>query len=295
MIIRLAKYSGYCFGVKRAITMALDAANLQENVYSLGPLIHNPQIVESLTEHGVQVARDASEPKDCTVVIRSHGISKNELDTLQSGRNDIVDATCPYVAKAQEIMSKLASDGYPVIILGDALHPEVKGIRSYGNEDTIVVSADCEVPNKRWTKLGLISQTTQKLENLQSLASKLIPLCNELKVHNTICSATSQRQSSTQELAACSDMMVVVGGKNSSNTKMLALLCKEVCDTIHVETAAELVPELFSTKQKIGISAGASTPDAAIIEVYNKIKEINGEDSFVQNIKDIPVFKEESC
>ncbi len=295
MIIRLAKHSGYCFGVKRAITMALDAANLNNKVYTIGPLIHNPQIVSSLAEQGIEVADDFSKIRNSTVVIRSHGISKDQLGVLLENKNKVIDATCPYVSRTQELVEKLVMQDYPILILGDKKHPEVIGMVSYGNSETRVVSPEWEPDTTSYKKLGILSQTTQRLENLQQLVAKMLPYANELKVYNTICCATSQRQSSAKELASCSDLMIVIGGKNSSNTKMLALLCSDITLTVFVETEADLKPEHFSGMAKIGLCAGASTPDGAIIAVYNKIKEINGETLCAKSIEEIPLFKEESC
>lgn len=295
MIVRLAKHSGYCFGVKRAITMALDAANIHSHIYTIGPLIHNPQIVQSLAEQGIVVANDVSAVQNATAIIRSHGISKIEMERLEQNANTIVDATCPYVSRTHEIVSQLVKEGYPVYILGDEEHPEVVGMLSYGNSETRVIKPDFDPEKQRYTKLSLLSQTTQKLDNLQVLVQKLLPVCTELRVFNTICCATSQRQNATMELAHCSDLMIVIGGKNSSNTKMLALLCSEITETLFIETESELNADLIRGKEKIGLSAGASTPDGIIISVYNKIKEINGELPIATSMDAIPVFKEESC
>ncbi len=295
MIIRLAKHSGYCFGVKRAITIALDAANLNHKVYTIGPLIHNPQFVKGLSDLGVEVTEDWQNIKDSTVVIRSHGISKEQLKVLYANNNNVIDATCPYVSRTHELVGKLTHEAYPVLILGDANHPEVIGMVSYGKENTTVVDSEWTPPHNFSKKVGVISQTTQKIENLHKLVSDLLPVTNELRVFNTICCATSQRQSSAKELAKCSDLMIVIGGKNSSNTKMLALLCSELTETLYIETEDELNPGDFIGKEKIGLCAGASTPDGAITAVYNRIKEINGEVPNASGIEDIPLFKEESC
>jgi len=295
MLIRLAKYSGFCFGVRRAIQLALDAAAEVQLVYSLGELIHNPQVVEELSASGVLVAQQAAELKNATVVIRSHGISKEVLNTLQEGENRIIDATCPYVKRTHELIQKANEEGYPVLILGDPRHPEVSGMRSYGNHQTIVYEPGSEIPELQGKRVCVISQTTQKLENLQQLVSKLLPKLTELRIYNTICLATSQRQTASECLARESDLMIVIGGKNSSNTKMLASLCGKYCNTIHIETEAELCPELFKGVQSIGLAAGASTPESRILAVYNEILKINGDAKLAASIASIPLFKEESC
>ncbi|MCB5268098.1 MAG: 4-hydroxy-3-methylbut-2-enyl diphosphate reductase [Candidatus Cloacimonetes bacterium] len=295
MLIRLAKYSGYCFGVRRAIQLAMDAAQSVKPVYSLGELIHNPQVVKELHARGILVADQATDLHGATVVIRSHGISKEMLNSLQEQGSTIIDATCPYVKRTHELICKANEDGYPVLILGDPHHPEVSGLHSYGNTNTIVYEPGSPLPQISSSKLCVISQTTQKLENLQQLVSKLLPNVTELKVYNTICLATSQRQSASECLARESDLMIVIGGRNSSNTKMLASMCSKYCDTIHIETEAELVPEQILGSQRIGLAAGASTPESRIISVYNKLLKINGDAMPVQSLASIPLFKEESC
>ncbi len=295
MLIRLARHSGYCFGVRRAIQLALDAAENQGSVYTLGELIHNPQVVRELEAKGVSVINDAAGTKQGTVVIRSHGVPREELAILEQGRNDIINATCPYVKRTHELINKANEEGYPVLILGDPKHPEVTGLRSYGDERTLIYEPGSELPEIRGNRLCVISQTTQKIENLRELVSKLLDIVMELKVYNTICLATSQRQRSSESLAQDSDVMIVIGGRNSSNTKMLASLCSKYCPTVHIETEAELDPEMFSGVARVGLAAGASTPESRILAVYNKILKINGDAVPVTEIASIPLFKEESC
>jgi (E)-4-hydroxy-3-methyl-but-2-enyl pyrophosphate reductase len=295
VIIRLANFSGFCFGVRRAIQLAMDAAAKTTPVYSLGELIHNPQVVEELQQNGVIVASDAQALRDATVVIRSHGIGKEVLALLLEGGNQIIDATCPYVNRTHELIQKANEDDYPVLILGDPAHPEVSGMKSYGDAKTMVYEPGAPIPEGFGNRLCVISQTTQKIENLQDLVAKLLPKVKELKVYNSICLATSQRQTATECLARESDLMIIIGGKNSSNTKMLANLCRGYCHTYHIETEAELEPGLFVGKERIGLAAGASTPESRILAVYNKIIQINGDSSPAKSIEEIPLFKEESC
>jgi (E)-4-hydroxy-3-methyl-but-2-enyl pyrophosphate reductase len=295
MIIRLARHSGFCFGVKRAIQIALDAADNNQPIYTLGPLIHNPQSVENLRQHGILMAEKAEDLHDSTVIIRSHGITLQERETLLQNGNTLIDATCPFVSRAQEYVSQLCAEGYPVIIMGDSRHPEVIAMLSYCSGEVRVVETPEDLPEKTWNKLGVLSQTTRKPEDLQALVSRLVPRVKELRLFNTICTATSQRQSATTELAKNSDLMIVIGGRNSSNTKMLAALCSDYTDTVHIETAAEIGAETLSGKERIGITAGASTPDYLIVEVFNKINIITGNRTTVTSVEDIPVNKEESC
>jgi len=182
-----------------------------------------------------------------------------------------------------------------VMILGDKTHPEVIGMMSYGNQNTRVIAPGESPDGIIKPRLCLISQTTQKIEYLKNLVCEVLPKVMELKVYNSICLATTQRQSASAKLAENSDLMVVIGGKQSSNTKMLASLCAKYCQTVHVETEDELTDDLFIGKEKIGITAGASTPESRIVKVYNKVLKINGDESLVTSIRSIPLFKEESC
>lgn len=294
--MRLAEHSGFCFGVRRAIQMALDARAKGLRVCTIGELIHNPQIVLELAEKGIRSCGDASGIHDSTVIVRSHGITKQEMEILRKNGNSIIDATCPYVKRTQELVQEMSALSYPVMILGDADHPEVIGMLSYGDEKTRVVKAENKIDTVFRQKLCLVSQTTQKLSNLQELVARLLPTTQELRVFNTICLATSQRQEAVLKLAKASDLMIIVGGRNSSNTRMLHRLCSDICPSIHVETEAELNEQNTTGFHRIGISAGASTPAQTIVNVFNIIKKINGEPADAETrIEDIPLFKEESC
>lgn len=295
MIVRLAKHSGFCFGVRRAIQLALEAAEPGKPVFSLGELIHNPQFVQELQEKGIRQAKSVVELHNSVVIIRSHGVSKQEFESLLAQGNTVVDATCPYVTKTHDLIRQANADGYPVLILGDKYHPEVIGMRSYGNPDTVVVGPDDPLPENNSKRLCVISQTTQKIEHLNNLVNQLLPKVMELKVYNSICLATAQRQIASACLAKDSDLMIVIGGNQSSNTKMLTKVCSEYCPTIQIETEYEL-PEKFPERvERIGLAAGASTPEARIMNVYNKILKINGEEDLATSLQNIPLFKEESC
>lgn len=293
MKVLLAEHSGFCFGVRRAIQLALEANAESEKVCTLGELIHNPQIVQELAEQGIQACECGTDCPEHTVIIRSHGIAKSQQDELTSRGNRIVDATCPYVKRAQELVA--AHCEHPVFILGDPAHPEVAGLLSYGNELTRVVQADSVPDDGRWKSLSVISQTTQQVSDLQKLVAQLVPRTLELKVFNTICSATEQRQAATVALAKRSDLMVVIGGKNSSNTRQLHHLSSAYTTSVHIETEDELQESWFAGKKNIGLAAGASTPEQTIVKVYNKIQKINGEAAAAKSGDDLPLFKEESC
>ncbi len=295
MVIRLAKNSGFCFGVKRAIKIAHDqASERKEKLVTIGPIIHNPQVVARLEDIGVYSVEDVSQVNDTPAIIRSHGISKEAKQSLSNKGIDIIDATCPYVSKLQSMGEKLSKEGYYVVVLGNRQHPEVLALISYLSGKFLVVESPEEIPQIKAPKVALISQTTQTYEVFVKIVKKLLDTTFELHIVNTICSATTIRQSSTRALAQASDLMLVIGGKMSSNTKMLAKISCSYAETYHIETAEELIEDWFTKKNRIGISAGASTPDDLIIDVYNKIINISGSGVIVNSINDIPVFKEET-
>ena len=293
MTVLLAEHSGFCFGVRRAIRMAREAKAEGGEVCTLGALIHNPQIVGELAQQGIAACDETAALSGKTVVVRSHGISKQQLETLLKAGNRIVDATCPYVKRAQELVASMSEN--PVFIMGDAHHPEVEGMLSYGNEQTRVVEPDLPLAGQSWKILSVVSQTTRKIGDLQTLVCRLLPVTQELHVFNTICSATTLRQASAVALAKRSDLMIVIGGRNSSNTRILHELCGAETRSVHIETEAEITPALLAGASRIGLAAGASTPAETIVKVFNVIKEINGEAGTARCIEDLPLFKEESC
>jgi 4-hydroxy-3-methylbut-2-en-1-yl diphosphate reductase len=294
MSVKIAKNSGFCFGVKRAINISFEVAKTSKEVVTLGPIIHNPQMVKKLSEKGIVKVEDISEIQNRPAIIRSHGIKKTDYENLRNENIEIINATCPYVSKTQEHAMKLSQAGYQVVILGDKQHPEVEALCSYVDGEVIVVSSEKELPKILSDKVGVISQTTRKLADFQELTNSLSARCSDLKVINTICNATSVRQQSTKELAQECDIMIVIGGKNSSNTKMLAKISEKFIQTYHVETMSEIDKKWFNGKEKIGLTAGASTPDWIIVEVYNKIlKCLGNDDLFVTQVDNIPGFKEE--
>ncbi len=290
MKVLLAQHSGFCFGVKRAIQLAQEAAKSAEKIFTIGPLIHNPQMIAELQQQGIFVADDPLAMRDSVIIIRTHGIPKSEKELLINNRNRLIDATCPYVARAQEIVAQCCAEGYPVVIMGDRTHPEVIGMKSYGDEKTQVAESATELHEIPDNKLAVMSQTTKNMAQLHALISDLLPLVRELRVFNTICTATSLRQDASIALAQASELMIVIGGRNSANTKMLAKLCAEITQTVHMETAAELSTDLLKEKKNIGITAGASTPDYLIVKVFNRINEITGDRTTVTNVADIPVY-----
>lgn len=276
--IVLVEGAGFCFGVKRAIDIAFDIAKkYKEGVFTLGPIIHNPQVVEKLKEMGVLPLEDVSEKNNIkTLIIRAHGIPKEKLNELKQMGYEIIDATCPFVKRAQRLAEKLASEEYQVIIVGDSRHPEVKGIYSYAGDNAVVInSEDIPIINK---KIGIIQQTTQPFMKVKEIMKKIIDSLNEfeeIKIFNTLCNFTSKRLEATQKVAQNVDLMIVIGGKNSANTNQLATLCKEIgVKTYHIEDAEEIQKDWIVPVKKIGVTAGASTPDWIIEKVIDRLKKL---------------------
>lgn len=278
MEIFVAKSSGFCFGVKRAINMAdRCASETTGGIYTLGPLIHNPQVVKRLEDaSGVYAKKTVEEIEKGTVIIRSHGAKLEELNAAKDKGLNIVDATCPFVKKAQELVTELTEEGYFVVVVGEKDHPEVKGIKSFGSAEIRVAESPKELldlPRKK--KIGIVAQTTVPIEKLESVVRYCLLKATELKVFNTICNATSIRQKESAELARHVDLMLVVGGKNSANTRRLAEICSTIQPrTHHIEVASEISPEWLGGVQSVGVTSGASTPDWVIAEAVDKLKSL---------------------
>lgn len=280
MKVILAKQAGFCFGVKRATQLAFEAAGKDQKTYTLGPIIHSPQVVGKLEELGIR-AIDSLNGLECgTIIIRSHGVEQKEIYEAQQKNLDIVDATCPFVKKAQDHVKSLSESGYGVVVVGDADHPEVQGIVSYGGEKVFVVASGEEVKTlPKMKKIGVVAQTTQSFENLKNVVSECLLRGGEIRVYNTICDATAVRQEEAKELAGRVDCMLVIGGFNSANTRRLLEVCIEIQPrTYHIETAAEINPAWFEGAGLVGVTAGASTPKWIIDEVMNKIEQLNKSD-----------------
>lgn len=277
MDIVLAKSAGFCFGVRRATQMAFDAAAEHEHICSLGPVIHSPQVVKKLAEQGVTVVTDVDDIPPGSVIVRSHGVTLEEMGKIQEKNLTIVDATCPFVKKAQEYAAGLSKEGYTVVIVGEMEHPEVQGIVSYAGKTLVHVVADANqaVALPRMKKVGIVAQTTQLYENLRDIMDICLTKSQELRVFNTICDATSVRQNEAREIARSVDLMIVIGGHASANTSRLARICQEIQpQTWHIETTEEIQPGWFAGVTKVGVTAGASTPRWLIDEVIARIDEL---------------------
>ncbi len=271
MEVILAEHLGFCYGVKRAIEIARQNASTDGTSSTLGPIIHNPQMVERLKNEGVGTVSSLDEMEDGLVIIRSHGVGPKVYEKAESRGLELVDATCPHVKKAQLSAKLLSEEGYTVVIVGEKNHPEVKSIFEWTEQNAYIIETEAEVDAlPSIGKLGIVSQTTFSGEKFRSIVSCLLEKSREIKILRTICTATDLRQASALELAKNVDVMIVVGGKNSANTSRLAQLCATKCKTYHIETVAELQDEWLDHVNKIGITAGASTPDWIIKEVYKQ-------------------------
>ncbi|PIQ93904.1 MAG: 4-hydroxy-3-methylbut-2-enyl diphosphate reductase [Nitrospirae bacterium CG_4_10_14_0_8_um_filter_41_23] len=278
MKIIIAKKAGFCFGVKRAVDIAFQLAReKRKGVYTLGPIIHNPQVVERLKEKGIVPIEDIKTKKNVrALIIRTHGIPLHLSKEISYMGCEIIDATCPFVKKAQYYAKLLKEEGYQVVILGEKNHPEVKGLMSYANDDVIVIDSKTPLPKLK-SRVGIVVQTTQSLEALKKVLSDTLEHANEIKVYNTICNSTALRLKETEKMARKVDVMLVVGGKNSANTTQLTRLCKSLSvPTYHIETSSEIKEEWVKNAKKLGITAGASTPEWIIKEVEKRIRDIGG-------------------
>lgn len=273
-----AKSAGFCFGVKRAMEIALDAAQkYSPPLYTLGPLIHNPQAVEYLEQFGIKVKNRVEQITKGTVILRSHGVSSLDLEKVRKKGIRTIDATCPIVKRAHFFAKFLRRNHYALLIVGEADHPEVEAIQSYlDGEVEVVERPDVLSRLGPWKKLGVIAQTTQSFELFKEVVAASLSRAKEVRVFNTICQATTVRQKEAVEIANTVDCMIVTGGYNSGNTRRLAGICREVQpNTYHIETAKEINPRWLFKKKKIGLTAGASTPSWIIREVEKEIKRLN--------------------
>lgn len=275
MEIKIAENCGFCFGVKRAVQMALEAADSDRESYTLGPIIHNPQVVGKLADKGVGSVDALQDIPEGTVIIRSHGVGPAVYEEAKCRGLDVIDATCPHVKKAQRDAASVVEEGMTLVILGEKDHPEVKSINLWSGNKAIIVETEENAKNLPIVeKMGVVVQTTFSQFKFQSIIDILETKSKNLKVFKTICTATQERQSSAVALAKEVDLMIVIGGKNSGNTTRLAEVCRDVgCTTYHIETATELQLAWFKDTQTVGVTAGASTPDWIIKEVIKTMKE----------------------
>ena len=280
MEIIVAKTAGFCFGVKRAVDMVYNNTD-KEKVYTYGPIIHNEQVVSDLEKKGVKMLPDrkaVSNADNGTVIIRAHGILEEDYSYIRDCGHEIVDATCPFVLKIHKIVKEAAENNKAVVIIGDKNHPEVQGIKSCAGEDSVVIKSVEEAEKylilhqNDEKELVIVSQTTfnyNKFQDIVEIFRKKV--YHKSNVLNTICNATEERQQEAADIASRVDAMLVIGGRNSSNTQKLYEICSSICkNTFFIETADDIDYSLLSGFNKVGITAGASTPKIIIEEVQTR-------------------------
>ena len=280
--IKLAKFAGFCYGVKRAVETAkkLKQENPNKNIYILGELIHNTDVINELESLGIKTIYEVPEHGEGICIVRSHGEAPDVFDKIRNAGFELVDLTCPDVKKVQQKAIELAKNDYFVVIVGKSNHPEVMAIKANADlySDKVAVATTIEELEpfaekiKAHKKVGVVVQTTQMVSSLNLVVNYLNTIAKEVLIHNTICQSTAMRQKEAKELASESDLMVVVGSKKSANTTHLAEILKNCTKTIHIENDTELDENLFTNVNNIGITAGASTPQNIINKVINKIK-----------------------
>lgn len=281
MKIVVADHSGFCFGVERAISTTfskLSDNNSKKSIYTLGPLIHNQQVVDELQAYGVKVADNLDHITDNSIVIiRSHGVPKHIYDLAGEKKVDIMDATCPFVRKIQNIVKEYSEKGYHIAIIGDSEHPEVKGINGWCNNKAYIIKTKNDIDRIPFVdKLCIVVQTTMPIELYNELSPMLERKAEEIVKFNTICSATKHRQQAAQDLAKDVDAIIVIGGYHSSNTLKLVEICRNEKPnaTFHIETADQLPINELRNYEVVGVTAGASTPKWIIDKVVEKLQKL---------------------
>ena len=280
MEVIVAKTAGFCFGVERAVNQVYDQIKHGSGpIYTLGPIIHNEEVVRDLEEKGVKVLNSENEISALTkgtVIIRSHGVGKHIYDMLKAQGVQIVDATCPFVKKIHRIVQEQNLQGRRVIIIGDETHPEVEGIKGWGDARTMVVKNEEQMeklPSFTGEKLCIVSQTTFNYNKFKDLVEKFEKKGYDILVLNTICNATQERQVEARRIASEVDAMIVIGGRHSSNTQKLYEICQKECkNTYFIQSLGDFNPECVNSVRSVGITAGASTPNQIIEEVHTNVR-----------------------
>ena len=276
MKVFVAEKCGFCQGVRNAISLAEETLADKKVVYSFGPIIHNSDVVERLASQGLMTVSSVDEVPGGTVLIRSHGATQKQIKQIKDRGLEIVDATCVLVKRVQSIARQLEEEGYTLVIIGDEGHPEIQAVMGYAHKGVVVGDVDALDRLKDHKKLGIICQTTQSLEHFGEMVSAIIERgFTEIKVINTLCKEATKRQQSAVELCQKVDIMFVLGGKHSANTKKLAELCKKYNNnTFHLQNSSELDPQVVAGLSVAGVMAGASTPDWVINEFVEYLKKL---------------------
>ena len=280
MNVILAESAGFCFGVKRAVEMVYEQAGSGRPVYTYGPIIHNEEVVRDLEERGVRVAERIEEFADLpkgTVVIRAHGVERGVSEALERLGFSVVDATCPFVKKIHRLVESKSREGNQIVIVGDGTHPEVRGIRSWSVAEATYVISDAEDARDFAAdparKVCVVAQTTFNYNKFQELVEIIRKKGYDIIVLNTICNATEERQAEAAQIAGQVDAMIVIGGRNSSNTQKLFEICHNKCNnTYYIQNIKDLKLADFRYVDNVGITAGASTPNNIIEEVQKNVR-----------------------
>ena len=279
MEILLAKDMGFCWGVRRAIDIMEKAAQERGEIVSLGPIVHNPQVVRELEGKGVRTASTDDDGEPLPLAITAHGAGPEVLETAQARGTEVIDTTCPIVTRSQRWAKKMAEAGFTVVVFGDPNHREVKGVLGWAGPNSLALQDGEPIPKNLPSRLAVIAQTTQNPGRFASFVSTLmqerVGEIGELRVINTLCDVTSSQQAAASELAQEVDMILVVGGRNSANTRHLLDACREEGTVAHhVESPAEVKPEWLKGHKRVGVTAGASTPDSVVEAVVRHIQRI---------------------
>ena len=275
MKVVLAKHAGFCFGVERAVTMAEGALKKHQKVASLGPIIHNEQVVDYNRKKGIQVVTTVDNDYSNKILIRTNGVGKSVYQTAQTYNMEVIDATCPFVKKIQDIVAKESKKGRNILILGDETHPEVLGIKGWSESNVIVFNDFDQIKNLDESKpYSLVAQTTMNLVTFKEIENLVIEKFQDVEIFNTVCLATKQRQEAALELSKEVDAMVVIGGKNSSNTQKLFAICQNEVKAYVIETFEDLDIQELKNYSTIGVTAGASTPDWIIKDVVRILENL---------------------
>ena len=279
MKIEKARELGFCFGVRRALRIIEGAAGRDMKIATLGPIVHNKTVVARLKGLGVGVVDNVDKLEGSVIAISSHGVSPATLERINAEGTRVIDTTCPIVRSAQKAAQRLAKAGFGVVIFGEANHPEVRGLLGWAGKNAIAsMNADEIRLDDLPKRVGILAQTTQSRTEftafINRLMQRLLPQAQEIRVINTLCQETQKRQLAAVELAGNSDLMIVVGGHNSANTRRLAEGCSPIVETHHIENADEIEARWLKDRHAVGITAGASTPDEAIEYVISKIRSI---------------------
>ncbi len=278
MKVLQAEFMGFCFGVQNAVSIVnKEIDGKSKNIQILGPIVHNPQQVAVFEKAGVKTVETVAEAKSGVLIIRAHGVTPKVLGEANSRKDlTVIDATCPLVKLEQNYAKQLYDEKYKVIIIGEKNHPEAIGVKGYANDEAVIIESEEQAEQMPFSsqKIGVVVQTTMLPAKVEGIVKKIFEKAVELRIFNTICNPTKQHHPSAIKIANESDVMIVIGGKNSSNTKRLAELCATIKPTYHIESTAEIKKEWFNGAKTVGVTAGTSTPSFVINEVVDYLEKI---------------------